>query len=363
MPATAALSRGEPLTRSWRAEFSDGQSALTRAVVVAFEQERLSITDAALGAPLASWGIASAMLDELQEGVAFVHSPDQRFAVLEVRDPELLSELRSRARQAQRLPGGQDRRAYAAACLALITIVGGGFYWSVPLLSRWIAQRVPIEYERELGAAMLPVLASEYCESREALAALSALSARLDPRDEVPAELHIIDMSMVNAFALPGGIVVLTRGLLEKAASADEVAGVLAHELEHVRQRHVLSHMVRASLLAAAWSVAVGDYAGLMLLDPTTAFEIANLRHSRGDEAQADAGAMLLLDTAGISRQGLIDFFERIRVDTELVPEWLSSHPASEQRARDLGAHPPLAETRPALTSEAFDALQRACRE
>jgi beta-barrel assembly-enhancing protease len=363
VPATAALSGGEPLARGWRAEFSDGQSAVTHAVVVTFEQERLTITDAALGAPLASWGIASAMLDELQEGVAFVHSPEQRFAVLEVRDPALLSELRSRARQAQRLPGGQNRRTYAIACLALITILGGGFYWSVPLLSRWVAQRVPIEYERELGAAVLPVLASEYCDSAEALAALAALKARLDPGDEVSAELHVIDASMVNAFALPGGIVVLTRGLLEKAGNADEVAGVLAHELEHVRQRHVLSHMVRSSLLSAAWSVAVGDYAGLMLLDPTTAFEIANLRHSRSDEAEADSGAMLHLDTAGISRQGLIDFFERIRADTDVVPEWLSSHPASEQRAHGLAAQPRHAETHPALTPEAFDALQRACGE
>jgi hypothetical protein len=363
MPATASIPAGEPLARSWRAEFSDGHSAVTHAVVVAFEQERLTITGAALGAPLASWGIASATLDELQEGVAFVHSSEQRFAVLSVRDPELLSELRARARQAQRLPGGQNRRAYAAACLALITMLGGGFYWSVPHLSRWIAQRVPVEYERELGAAMLPVLASRYCDSAEALAALSALKTRLDPSDQVSAELHIIDANMVNAFALPGGIVVLTKGLLEKAESADEVAGVLAHELEHVRQRHVLSHMLRSSLLSAAWSVAVGDYAGLMLLDPTTAFEIANLRHSRDDEAQADSGAMLRLDSASVSRQGLVDFFERIRADTEMLPEWLSSHPASERRARELGARSPSAETRPALAAEAFDALQRACRE
>jgi predicted Zn-dependent protease len=209
---------------------------------------------------------------------------------------------------------------------------------------------------------MLPVLASSYCDSPEALAALSALKERLDPAALVPAELHIIDATMVNAFALPGGIVVLTEGLIEKAESADEVAGVLAHELEHVRQRHVLSHMVRSSLLTAAWSVAVGDYAGLMLLDPTTAFEIANLRHSREDEAAADSGAVRQLDTAGISRQGLVDFFERIRADTDVVPEWLSNHPASEQRARDLGARPRAAGTRPALAPEAFDALQRACR-
>lgn len=346
----------------WRAEFSDGQSALAHAVLVSLAEGRLTFVDPDGGGLRASWGLASTTLDQLQEGVAFVHSTEQRSAVLTVREPELISALRASVPEVRRLPGGQNRRRYAAACAVAIVLLGGGFYWSVPGLSRWVAHRIPLEYERELGAAMLPALASSYCDAPGALRALAELKERLDPDAEVPAELHIIDSSMVNAFALPGGIVVLTDGLLQKAESADEVAGVLAHELEHVRQRHVLSHVVRASLLTTAWSVAVGDYAGLMLLDPTTAFEIANLRHSREDEAQADAGAALLLDASDISRDGLASFFERIQEDTDVLPEWLSNHPASAQRARDLGAKSSHASTRPALGPEAFEALRTACQ-
>lgn len=361
MAQTSSLSR-EPPAGGWRAEFSDGQSALAHAVLVSFVGAQLTIVDAGTGELRASWGLVSTTLDELQEGVAFVHSVEQRSAVLTVREPELISELRARAPEVRRLPGGQNKRRYAAVCAVAIALLGGGFYWSVPGISRWVAHRIPLEYERELGAAMLPVLSSSYCDTPGALSALAELKDRLDPAGEVPAELHIIDSAMVNAFALPGGIVVLTEGLLEEAQSSDEVAGVLAHELEHVRQRHVLSHVVRASLLTTAWSVAVGDYAGLMLLDPTTAFEIANLRHSREDEAQADAGAALRLDASAISRSGLAAFFERIQEDTDMLPEWLSNHPASAQRARDLGELSASAGTRPALSPEAFERLRTACR-
>jgi predicted Zn-dependent protease len=167
----------------------------------------------------------------------------------------------------------------------------------------------------------------------------------------------------VNAFALPGGIVVITEQLLVQASGPDEVAGVLAHELEHVRRRHVLTHFVRATLLSGAWSLAVGDYAGLMVIDPSTAFDIANLRFSRDEEAEADAAAGAQLDRAGISRRGLYDFFQRLRHETDDLPAWLSNHPSSESRAHQLGPGSSRAEdTSPALDAATFDALRAACQ-
>jgi len=108
----------------------------------------------------------------------------------------------------------------------------------------------------------------------------------------------------------------------------------------------------------------VGDYAGLMVIDPTTAFNLVNLRFSREEEADADAAAATTLDRAGVSRRGLYDFFQRLREDTDFVPAWLSNHPTSESRAVLLGSGDgSLLESSPALDAEAFGALQRACQE
>lgn len=340
----------------------DGRSAVAHAVRVEVGAGSIRI----LGSPdlpCIEWPLSTVTVDATQEHVAHVHCKEQPEAMLSVTDADLISALSARMVRVQRLPGGHRRARFAAACAVAIAVVGGGFYAGVPGLSRWVARRVPLEYERELGAGLVPLLSSEYCTSEEAARALSELKRRLDPKGEVAANLHVMRSDMVNAFALPGGDVVLTSALIDEAQTAEEVAGVLAHELAHVEKRHVMSHMVRASLLTAAWSVAVGDYAGLMLLDPSTAFEVINLRHSRADEAEADEGAGQRLDAAGISRKGLIDFFERMKEHTDFVPEWLSNHPASAHRAAELGARgastPDGSST---LGAELLTALREACR-
>ncbi len=339
----------------------DGQSAVVQHVHVELGAEslRLMTTESAQ----LDWPLAELTLDETQEHVAHVHYAAQPLALLALRDPALIAALRARTARSERLPGGRRPVRFALTCIVAIAALGGSFYAAVPGLSRALARRVPLEYERELGASVAPLLAREYCHSEAAASALAELKQRLDPRGEIAANLHILRASMANAFALPGGDVVLTSGLLEEAHSADEVAGVLAHELAHVQERHVMSHFIRASLLTAAWSVALGDYAGLMVLDPSTAFEIANLRHSRADEAEADQGAARLLDEAGVSRQGLIDFFERIKADTDALPEWLSNHPTSAGRAAELSTRGAASSSHSAaLPAEGFEALRAACR-
>jgi Zn-dependent protease with chaperone function len=348
-----------------RAEYADGQTPVMHAVLVQLQLDALRIESATSGELVARWPLARTTLDELQEGgVGHAQCVDQPLAQLTITDAELLVALRARVARGTRLPGLGGRGRYVLACLAAIVALSGGIYWAIPTISQWIAQRVPLEYERELGAQLLPLISRDYCEQTQADAALQALKRRLDPRGEIPAEVHVWRSDIVNAFALPGGIVVISEELLKESSSPDEVAGVLAHELEHVRQRHVLTHFVRATLLAAGWSVAVGDYAGLMVIDPTTAFNLVNLRFSRDEEAAADAAAAITLDRARVSRRGLYDFFQRLRAETDGVPAWLSNHPTSESRARLLGTGDPSElGANPALTDEEFAALQGACRE
>ena len=349
----------------WQAEFADGHAPVMQPVLVRLEPGELLVESVASGEPVARWPLVETSLDELQEGgVAIVQCRLQPLAQLTITDPALAAELRGRVGRGERLPGTGNRRRFAIAATLAIAALAAGIYFSIPVIARAIAQRVPLAYERELGAQLLPFFSDDYCADSKADAALAELERRLDPRGEVAAELHVWRSDMVNAFALPGGIVVVSEALLKEASGPDEVAGVLAHELEHVRQRHVMSHFIRATLLAAGWSVAVGDYAGLMVIDPTTAFNLVNLRFSREEEAAADAAAATTLDRAGVSRRGLHDFFQRLREDTDVVPAWLSNHPSSESRAQLLGTGddgPPASS--PALDAEAFKALQRACRE
>jgi predicted Zn-dependent protease len=230
----------------------------------------------------------------------------------------------------QAVPGGKRRLRFALACLGLLTAIGSGIYLAIPGLSRLIAQRIPLAKER-LGGGQLQV--------------------------------RILRDPMPNAFALPGGIILVTDKLLADAESPDEVAGVLAHEIEHIAQRHVLAGVVRDTILTGLWSLTVGDYAGLLVLDPSTAYRIANLEFSREDEAAADAGALARLRRARIRQDGLASFFERLgkRYGGDTLPKWLSTHPSNRERVRVLRRAAPVADARPALSAADFELLQRGC--
>jgi predicted Zn-dependent protease len=128
----------------------------------------------------------------------------------------------------------------------------------------------------------------------------------------------------------------VTRGLLAEAESTDEIAGVLAHEIEHVTQRHVLAGFLRDAFLSGLWAVTAGDYAGMMVVDPSTAYRVASLEFSRDDEASADKGAVARLHQAGFDHAGLARFFERMIAVTDATPAWLSTHPSSKERVRAL---------------------------
>jgi beta-barrel assembly-enhancing protease len=154
----------------------------------------------------------------------------------------------------------------------------------------------------------------------------------------------------------------VTRGLLDDAQSPDELAGVLAHELEHVARRHVMAQVVRSVILTTGWQLTVGDFAGLMAIDPSTMLEIASRSYSRDAEKEADEGAMRRLGHAGFSTRGLSDFFVRMERSTDFVPEWLSTHPASAERRKAIAdsgsADPPLAA---AMPDRDWKAIRGAC--
>jgi predicted Zn-dependent protease len=284
--------------------------------------------------------------------VTCAQAPDAHLATSTAEVEVYLTPARGGLRAAR--PRWQRGLAYGLGAVA----VGAMIYLNLDPVARGIARRIPPSYEASVGQSLAALLAKSYCETPAARAALRRLSDRLGGG---ATELHVLDADMVNAFTLPGGVVVVTRGLIAEAKSADEVAGVLAHELEHVKRRHVMIHMVRSSLMTVAWQATLGDYSGLFVIDPKTAMDIANLRFSRDDEREADLGARDRLDAAGISRAGFRQFFDRLKDKTDKVPPWLSNHPASAERAVTMGQDVGAVVRTPAASAEDWAALRAGC--
>lgn len=350
---------------SFEALFLDGVSASARKVTVTLKPTLLIITDDA-GATLETWAKERLHIDALQEGhVLHVSKGEDGLSSLTIEGEAEVALVRAIYGASHALPGGTRRERFIALTLAFVVGTLVLAYFAITPLSRVIARAVPLEDERALGMQLETFMAEMYCDDAEAKAALLALGARLSAANdlEVPVSIRILRSPVPNAFALPGGLVVVSTGLLHEAQSEGEVAGVVGHEISHVTERHVLAGLIRESLLMALWSFTVGDYAGLMAVDPTSAYRVANLGFSRDDEREADSGAVRMLHAAGLSHAGLADFFERLADMNEVELDWLSTHPDSRERAKALRRVPDVSQTKPLLSDAQWHALAHACMD
>jgi Zn-dependent protease with chaperone function len=259
----------------------------------------------------------------------------------------------------------QSWRATLAAAAGTVAFLAAAWVWGVPVLSNTLAHMVPQSMERGIGRqgmeqlerlflapSTLPTAEQEAVRTR-----FAGLLQRAHPDGGLPQwqlSFHASKALGANAFALPGGIIVMTDELVVMLRDQpDAISGVLAHELGHVVHRHGLDLLVRASLVSAMAGVVLGDASGFLATVPVT---LVTQAYSRDAEREADEFAALTLDRAGIAPAVMVAFFERIarqspaeggdadkdsqageppdRSRSSGLPIAISSHPDVDERVR-----------------------------
>lgn len=251
----------------------------------------------------------------------------------------------------------------AAAILLMLFVI-------LPGLADFLAGHIPVEREVAFGHAVMKQVefflssddADLTCRNPGGRAALDRLTDRLTRGRDIAyaLEVRVFDHDMPNAFAAPGGQIVLFRGLLDEAAGPEEVAGVLAHEIGHVVARDPTRLTLRAVGSAGIVSIALGDVTGGTLV-ALAGEHLMQTRYTRKAEAAADAHAVELLSAAGIPTAPLADFFDRMAALTDVFPEYLSSHPLSAGRARSIREAAGTAPAGPAMSAADWQALRTIC--
>ncbi|MFP4004272.1 MAG: M48 family metallopeptidase, partial [Alphaproteobacteria bacterium] len=236
-----------------------------------------------------------------------------------------------------------------------------------------IRDSVPPALERQVAAVFLrhgdsllqQIKAARVCETGAAAPVLEKLVEPLRKASGWPETIRVrvIDDSRANAATLPGGEIVLFRGMLRFARNGDELAGILAHEIGHVERRHAVRKLFVTSMNFFGFDQLLGNFSGQLVVHPVGNLVLAK-REGRYAEREADRSAIEILNEAGFNVRPLADILERVgylQGEEEVAEGWLATHPLSRARARRIRDAAPEESRPPVLTAAEFGRLRAVC--
>ncbi|MCS7199270.1 MAG: M48 family metalloprotease [Caldimicrobium sp.] len=201
------------------------------------------------------------------------------------------------------------------------------------------------EREIELGKLYLPASIDEFegiYPEEELQTYLNNLGKRLAQRAQrkMDYQFYLVNSNIVNAFALPGGPVIITRGIFLILEDEDELAGILSHEIGHIEKRHHARFVEKQ--LALNLLLQIGSFLLPQNLTGEILFQLSkisagliSLKFSRDQEKEADEVAFSILIGSNYSPEGMLKVFEKLKkLEKSRPPEWLSTHPLPESRIK-----------------------------
>lgn len=340
-----------------QAIFYDGQSAWGRSVVVRLGDDTIEITEGEDGSVLASWPFKDLLAaGGTHDGWDLRLRANGHPGRLAVHGQAFVAALRQNVPSLMH-EGSFDPHPFRfvlALSMIVLGAVGSLFFIVIPLMSGGLSHLVPDTWEREVGTRVHDAMIASFAEQLETTSdklrctgiegdrAMRRMVKRLAKRMDLPhtVDVTVIDVDNVNAFALPGGRVIVARGLFNYARSGDEVAAVIAHEMVHVKARHPSRNVIEGGATALLLNVFVGGF-GQRPLEFFVGNMLISARHSRHRELEADAGAVKAMADAGLDPAALATFLERIArnaTGSTHAVSWLLTHPVSAKRAEKVRA-------------------------
>jgi Zn-dependent protease with chaperone function len=364
------------------AVYFDGTSSARNDVVVELGGVTLRIL--AIGGPhsdrvLDEWAYADLRRMSAPDGVLRLgRRGETLLARLELRDPTLVDAVENRAESLDR-SGARERRLHrkvvtlsiAAAASLIVTAVFG-----LPALANRMIPLVPLAVEHRLGDAIdRNVRAS--LDSRHlgpaftcgggpseiaGRAALDKMVGKLEAAAALPVPLHVevVRRDEPNAMALPGGHIYVDDGLIARAETPDELAGVLAHEIGHVARRDGTRTVLQTAGLSFLFGMMLGDFVGggAVVIAAKTVLKSS---YSRRVEAAADAYSVALMQRAGGDPHALGVILAHIVSDKAHGMKLLQDHPETKNRIAAIEAVAVTGPTTPLLDAAEWNALKQIC--
>jgi predicted Zn-dependent protease len=240
------------------------------------------------------------------------------------------------------------------ALLLTIVVIAGFIRYGSPEIARQVAYAVPPASEATLGRESLAFLdkslmkPSKLPESRrqEVTALFGRMKESLPGAKEYRIEFRDSEQIGANAFALPGGTIIVTDAMIALVRSDEELAGILAHESGHVHSRHVLRQVLQSTGIGLLIAAVTGDITSITSLSATIPTALINAGYSRDFENEADDAAVTYLTKADIQPKIYADTLARLQAEHDKKTgkksdshpwspmDLLSTHPVTSERIR-----------------------------
>lgn len=254
--------------------------------------------------------------------------------------PTLISDhptLSRRSKSKSKINTWIKKRSEAAFILsaAFIFIVLSLAIWkTVPMIANAIAMRIPIETEQKLGYEMQKVFLAEYTIDSALTILVNEYADSLQIPSKYDLQFQVVPSDQVNAFAIPGGTIVIYSEMIKKMNRHEALAALIGHEATHIEHRHSLKSISRSLAWSTTLSMILGGSDALSGIFLKNVNNLTGLKYSRALEHEADEESIRLMKNKKIDLQGMIELMNALQqIDTTGHPiEFLQTHPLTEHR-------------------------------
>ncbi|WP_031528594.1 M48 family metallopeptidase [Dyadobacter crusticola] len=218
--------------------------------------------------------------------------------------------------------------------LFILGLLAATYLFVLPFVAEKAAKQIPQDIEVRLGDTMYSNLIAGYEVDSSLSVKVNDFAKAIDFKTSYPIQITVVKENELNAFALPGGHIVVFDGILKKMKTKEELAALLAHEVSHVHYQHSLRSVLRSLSGYLFVSLVLNDVSGIVAVVAENSNMLVNLTYSRELEMDADRKAMGVFQAQGISLKGFVDLFKILDSESNNAApsELLSTHPLTADR-------------------------------
>jgi Zn-dependent protease with chaperone function len=275
-----------------------------------------------------------------KRGQAIVRCGTYPVQVIEVEEKEFADKLESllahRNRSWLSRTMNKNMLGMVKVLLTFVAVVLAAYFWLIPFLAERIAKRVPVSYEEKLGNGLYDVLKNSFVIDEAKTFYANEFFSELNISTEYPVRITVVKEEIANAFAIPGGNIIIYDKLLAGMNNYGDLAALMSHEFIHINEKHSTRALFRQLASHIFLSVIIGDIRAIANAMIRNADNLKDLSYSRNLEKEADLNGLKILSERKIDANGFIRLFELLKVETSKAGkqpgEWISSHPDLDKR-------------------------------